>query len=106
MPTSSPSSTPASTRTPVGSRSRSIVPDWGRNVRGSSAYSLTSIAWPAELGHRRQRAAFGELELGGDEVEPGDELRDRMLDLDPAVQLQEEELAAVEDELGRAGAAV
>ena len=60
----------------------------------------------AQLGRRGQRAAFGELELGGDEVEPGDELRDRMLDLDPAVQLQEEEVAAVEDELGRAGAAV
>ncbi len=33
----SPSSTPASTRIDAGSRSRSIVPAWGRNVRGSSA---------------------------------------------------------------------
>ena len=60
----------------------------------------------SKLWQRRQRAAFGELELGGDEVEPGDELRDRVLHLDATVELQEEELAAVEDELGGAGAAV
>ena len=60
----------------------------------------------SKLWQRRQRAAFGELQLGGDEVEPGDELRDRVLHLDATVELQEEELAAVEDELGGAGAAV
>src|SRR5581483_9583763 len=37
IPTSSPSSTPASTRTALGSRSRSSLPVCGRNVFGSSA---------------------------------------------------------------------
>ena len=41
-----------------------------------------------------------------DEVDPGHELGHRVLDLDPAVQLEEPELAAGEHELGRAGADV
>jgi hypothetical protein len=40
------------------------------------------------------------------EVDAGDELGDRVLDLDPAVQLQEPELTSVEHELRGAGAAV
>src|SRR5439155_2435151 len=45
-------------------------------------------------------------ELLGDEVDSRDELGDGMLDLDAAVQLEEEEVTAVEHELGGAGAAV
>ena len=45
-------------------------------------------------------------ELLRDEVEAGDELGDRVLDLDPPVQLEEEELAAVDDELDRSRAPV
>ena len=40
------------------------------------------------------------------EVEPGHGLGDRMLDLDPPVQLEEEEVAPLDDELGRSGADV
>ena len=42
----------------------------------------------------------------GDKVDAGDELRHRVLDLDAPVQLEEEEVAPVEHELGGAGAAV
>ena len=59
-----------------------------------------------ERGRLGQHAALGELELRGDEVEPGDELRHGMLDLDAPVQLQEEEVAPVEHELGGARASV
>jgi hypothetical protein len=41
-----------------------------------------------------------------DEVDAGHELRHGVLDLDPPVQLEEPEVAAVEHELGGAGAAV
>src|SRR5262245_60176699 len=47
-----------------------------------------------------------DAQLLGDEIQPGDELRDGMLDLDAAVQLEEEEVAAVEHELGGARARV
>ena len=53
-----------------------------------------------------QRLALGDPELLDHEVGAGHELGHRMLDLDAAVQLQEPEVAAVEHELGRAGAAV
>ena len=47
-PISSPSSTPASTRIdPRQLGVASMRPVCGRNVRGSSAYSRTSTAWPA-----------------------------------------------------------
>ena len=52
----------------------------------------------------RSPARDAELQL--DEVEPGDRLGDGVLDLDAAVQLEEEELAAGDEELGRAGAPV
>ena len=45
-------------------------------------------------------------ELERDEVDAARLLRDRVLDLDPPVQLQEEEVAAVEEEFGRAEAPV
>ena len=55
---------------------------------------------------RRDRLADGDPDLVGDEVAAGHELGDRVLDLDPGVQLEEEELAARDEELGRAGAPV
>src|SRR5207244_6735440 len=61
---------------------------------------------PVQLRWIGQRAALGELELGADEIEARDELRDRVLDLDPAVQLEEVEAAAVDHELGSPRAAV
>ena len=53
-----------------------------------------------------KRLSVGDAELLGDEVEARDRLGHRVLDLDAAVQLEEEEVVAVEDELDRAGAAV
>ena len=80
-------------------------PPCGRNVRGSSAYRRTSTAWP--VARRLGRAlALCDPDLLGNDVYAGHELGDRVLDLDPAVQLEEEEVAAVEHELGRAGARV
>src|ERR1700722_15492583 len=55
-----------------------------------------------------QRPPLGDRDLLGDQVQPGDRLGDRMLDLDPGVHLQEVELAAVgvDQELDRARAPV
>ena len=53
-----------------------------------------------------QRLSGRDAQLLRDEVESRDELGDRVLDLDAAVQLEEVEVAAVEHELGRAGARV
>ena len=78
-------------------------PVCGRNVRGSSAYSRTSTAWPVE---RRRLGASGSPSATriccATRSSAGDELRHRVLDLDAAVQLEEVEVAAVEHELGRA----
>jgi hypothetical protein len=54
----------------------------------------------------RKRLSRRDAELLGDEVEAGHELGHRVLDLDPAVQLEEEEVVSVEDELDRARAPV
>jgi hypothetical protein len=60
-------------------------------------------SWP-----ERERLPGRDPELKLDEVEPGDGLRDRVLDLEPRVHLHEEEavrpqpLAGVRDELDRA----
>ena len=54
----------------------------------------------------RERFAARDAELFAHEVDAGHELRHRMLDLDPRVELEEEEVAAVEDELRGAGALV
>ena len=51
----------------------------------------------------RQRLARGHPDLLGDEVEPGDQLGDRVLDLQPGVHLQEVELAVLVEELDGAG---
>ena len=44
--------------------------------------------------------AGGDAELQLDDVEPGDLLGHRVLDLDPAVELEEEDLVAGDEELG------
>jgi hypothetical protein len=57
----------------------------------------------------RQPLAGRDPDLLLDEVEPGDQLGDRVLDLEPGVHLQEEEVArpvGVDDELDGAGAGV
>ncbi len=62
---------------------------------------------PARLVARgRDRLADGDTELLRDEVEAGHRLRHRVLDLDPAVQLEEVEVVPIEHELHRAGAPV
>ena len=53
-----------------------------------------------------QRLAARDPQLLAHEVDARHELRHRMLDLDPRVQLEEVEVAAVEDELGGARVAV
>ena len=52
------------------------------------------------------RLARGNAQLQLDDVEPCHLLGDRVLDLDPAVQLEEVDVGAVDQELGRAGALV
>ena len=57
---------------------------------------------------QRQRLAAGDAQLPLDQVEPGDHLGHRMLDLQPRVHLHEIEACrpALRDELDRAGADV
>ena len=50
--------------------------------------------------------AVRDTKLELDEIEAGHRLGDRVLDLDPAVQLEEEDGVALDEELGRAGALV
>ena len=57
------------------------------------------------LAHR-QRLARGDPDLPLDQVDPGDRLGDRMLDLEAGVHLEEEELAVLVDELDGAGVVV
>ena len=57
------------------------------------------------LGHR-QRFAGRDADLPLDEVDAGDHLGDRVLDLQAGVHLEEEELAVLVDELDRAGVVV
>ena len=52
----------------------------------------------------RQRRAGGDLDLLVDEVDAGDHLGHRMLDLDARVHLDEVELAVLVEELDRSGA--
>jgi hypothetical protein len=55
---------------------------------------------------RLEGLAGGDPQLLGNEVDAGHELRDGVLDLNAAVQLEQEEVPPVEHELDRAGAAV
>jgi hypothetical protein len=65
---------------------------------------------PGQLGvqHvRAQRLTLGDPQLHLHQIQPGDQLGDRVLDLQPRVDLEEVEAARlVEDELDRAGADV
>ena len=104
MPISSPSSTPASTRIAAGAaaaRSARLRQE-GARILGVQPH-LDRVAARAAA---PAATALGDPQLLLDEVEAGHRLGDRMLDLDPAVQLEEVELAALEDELGRARADV
>jgi hypothetical protein len=53
-----------------------------------------------------QRGSACDIELQGHQVEAGHLLGDRVLDLQPGVHLQEEELAVLDKELAGAGADV
>ena len=55
-----------------------------------------TAAWSGEADLRvGQRASLGDQDLAPDEVDAGDHLGDGVLDLDPRVDLDEEELAGV-----------
>ena len=113
-PTSVPWSIPASTRmpSPAGQRRRldptgrrqepvlgilGVEPDLDRVAPSSGRPSCVEA----------ERLAGGDPELVGDEVASGDELGDRVLDLEPRVHLEEGRLAAVvEQELAGPGADV
>ena len=108
----SPSLTPVSTRMPgpLGSSSSSMRPGDGAKSRSaSSALSRASTACPisSRLG-ALEPAAGRDVQLQPDEVGAGGDLGDRVLDLQPGVDLEEGErlLARVVQELDRAGAAV
>ena len=111
--TSLPAATPESTRTPGPDGSWYAVtrPGVGRKPREtSSALIRHSIAWPRSahlLLRQRQRLAERDQHLLAHEIEPGDELGDRVLDLDARVHLHEEVLAVRgEEPLDRPGRAV
>ena len=55
---------------------------------------------------RLELVALGDADLRGDQIEAGHRLGHGVLDLDPRVELEEEELAPGDNELGGAGAAV
>ena len=78
----------------------------GSRASGSSALIRNSIAWPRNVDVRlaeAERLAGRDPDLGRDEVDAGQHLGDGMLDLDPAVDLDEVEVAvAVDEELERA----
>ena len=73
-------------------------------IRHSIACPANAISCLADA----QRPAFGDRELLGDQVQAGDRLGDRVLDLDAGVDLEEVELLAfgVDEELDRARATV
>ena len=75
----------------------------------SSALMRASIAWPLSVSLDVERLARGDPQLQLDQVEPGDQLGHRVLDLQPRVHLEEEVrrgVVGVGDELDRAGAVV
>ena len=79
-----------------------ILPGHGAKVIGSSALMRSSIAWPRGLRSslERQRLAGGDPDLLAHEVEAGDHLGHRVLDLEARVHLHEVEAAVgVEQEL-------
>ncbi len=103
-----PSSTHVSTRTPgpSGGRKRAIRPgrrqEVARRVLGVDP-DLDRVAATRRAAGHRQRLAGRDPQLLADDVDPGAELGDRMLDLEPRVQLDERERAVgAEQELERA----
>ena len=83
-----------------------MTPAPGRNsCSGSSALIRNSIAWPRNSTSdwlEPERLAGGDPDLERDEVDAGQHLGHRVLDLDPAVDLDEVEVAlAVDEELER-----
>ena len=71
-------------RSPAGSRARGSRRRRAPRSRGRSSADVVL--------RERERLARGDAQLLLDEVEPGDELGDRVLDLQPRVHLDEEEL--------------
>src|SRR5262249_52280009 len=112
----SPSLTPVSTRMPgpAGRARRTIRPGAGAGARAGVAgralgveRGLDGVADRARLG-AFQLPAVRHVQLQPDQVGAGGDLRDRVLDLQPSVHLEEGEelLAGVVEELDGAGAAV
>ena len=86
-----------------------ILPGEGRKVTGFSALMRHSMAWPwnaTSLLRERQVAAGGDADLLEHQVDAGDHLGHRMLDLDARVHLDEVELAVLVEELDRADAEI
>ena len=108
----SPSLTPVSTRMPgpAGSASRAMRPGAGAKSRsGSSAFSRASMACPDSAGLSPvEPPAAGHVQLQPDQVGAGGQLGDRVLDLEPGVDLEEREplLPRVVEELDGGGAPV
>ena len=115
VPTGSPSSSELSTRTPS---PRRLAQQQGAAAgRQEAAGRVLGVdprldgvpGQPHVVLAERQGLAGGDAQLLLDEVEAGDQLGDRVLDLQPGVHLHEERLVggvAGDDELDRAGAGV
>ncbi len=95
----SPSRTPASTRmpAPAGRRSRVSRPGAGVNAfSGSSAYQPRLDRVPGHLRRRAgEPAALRDVQLQLHQVQPGGRLGHRVLDLQPGVDLHEQEAPGV-----------
>ena len=108
----SPSATPVSTRIPGPGRQLEVgdAPGRGREVAVGvlrvepGLDRVTELLGPLAL----EAAALGDVDLEPDEVGAGDDLGDRVLDLEPGVDLEEGEqpVAGVVEELDGAGAGV
>ena len=94
---------------PPGAWYEVMRPGEGTNVYGSSALMRHSIAWPATHDvalAEAQLLARGDADLLLHDVDAGDHLGDRVLDLHARVHLDEEELVVLVQELEGAGAAI
>lgn len=98
---------------PVGSARARTVPPEGRKPRaGSSAQRRASTAWPVRAmasWAKGSGSPHGHPQLPRDEVDPGDQLGDGVLDLEAGVHLHEAvpgRVVARDDELDRPGAGV
>ena len=84
-------------------------PGEGVNLNGSSALMRHSIAWPlisTSRWRKRELLARGDADLLLHDVDAGDHLGHRVLDLHARVHLDEVELVVLVQELERARAAV